>query len=218
MNVHTITMDPGEAQAKLDAYRAQLAKRHSQDLTEWRAAEAAYAELAKGTPLLDPIAAIREAGWRTDGRPTLAIARADQRFCAWAAIRTSRWWDEKRSAYVGPWSPMSWQFVATRTRRWDRQRSSDLRFEIGGVTEPPPAEPKTGCAMVPMVPADVFPARGCDLSKHFVLWEVESWAAAPPVDPILLRPIGGNLYAVVAAWDLTELERAIIAGTRSDRT
>jgi hypothetical protein len=34
------------------------------------------------------------------------------------------------------------------------------------------------------------------------------------VDPILLRPIGGDLYAVVAQWDLTEIERTIIAGTR----
>jgi hypothetical protein len=65
-----------------------------------------------------------------------------------------------------------------------------------------------------MVPPDVMPARGCDLSKHFVLWEVENWDAAPPIDPILLRPIGGNLYAVVAQWDLTEVERMIIAGTR----
>jgi hypothetical protein len=59
-----------------------------------------------------------------------------------------------------------------------------------------------------------LPARGCDLSKHFVLWEVESWDFAPPIGPMLLRPIGGNLYAVIAQWDLTDIERMIIAGTR----
>ena len=31
---------------------------------------------------------------------------------------------------------------------------------------------------------------------------------------MLLKPIGGNLYAVIAQWDLTEIERMIIAGTR----
>jgi len=28
-------------------------------------------------------------------------------------------------------------------------------------------------------------------------------------DPVLLRPVGGNLYSVIAEWDLTELERKI---------
>lgn len=31
-------------------------------------------------------------------------------------------------------------------------------------------------------------------------------------DPYLLRPIHGDLCAVVAAWDLTELERSVMAG------
>ena len=29
----------------------------------------------------------------------------------------------------------------------------------------------------------------------------------PPYDPYLLRPLGGDLYAVVHEWDLTEIER-----------
>jgi hypothetical protein len=87
-------------------------------------------------------------------------------------------------------------------------------FLIQDILAEPPGEPKSGMAMVPMVPPDVLPPRGADLSKHFILWEVESWDVSPPVDPILLRPIGGDLYAVVAQWDLTEIERTIIAGTR----
>ncbi len=53
----------------------------------------------------------------------------------------------------------------------------------------------------------------CDLSKRVILWEAD-WQAAP-VDPLLLLPIGGDLYAVEAAWDLSPLERAVISGTRA---
>ena len=217
MNVTTITMDPAEAQVKLDAYRDALERRHSADVdAEWKAAADAYQELAKGTPLIDPVAAIRECGWRADSRPVLAIARADMARVQWEVTRSARWFDPDTRQYKGSWAPMEWRFSALRKKdtRWGRRDAAGKTFYIKNVITEPPGEPKSGVAMVPMVPPDVLPARGCDLSKHFILWEVESWDAAPPIDPILLRPIGGDLYAVVAQWDLTDIERAIIAGTR----
>jgi hypothetical protein len=36
----------------------------------------------------------------------------------------------------------------------------------------------------------------------------------PPGDPALLRPIGGDLYAVEAVWDLTELEQLVLSQRR----
>jgi hypothetical protein len=51
--------------------------------------------------------------------------------------------------------------------------------------------------------------------RHYVtLFEVDQWEPVPPTDPALLKHIAGDLYAVLAVWDLTELERAVIAGTR----
>jgi hypothetical protein len=217
MNVSLITMDPAEAQAKLDAYRNALESRHSSRVEEeWKAAMDAYRELAKGTPLIDPIAAIRECGWRSDSRPVLAIARGDMARVQWQVTRTARWWNSETNLYTGQWSPMEWRFSALRSNESASRRRDGFgkTFTVSGVIDQPPSEPKQGVAMVPMVPPDVLPARGCDLSKHFILWEVESWDAAPPIDPILLRPIGGDLYAVIAQWDLTEIERTIIAGTR----
>jgi hypothetical protein len=217
MNVSTITMDPVEAQQKLDAYRDALAARHSVKVEEeWQAAADAYKELAKGTPLIDPLAAIRECGWRSDSRPVLAIARADMARVAWDVSRSSRWWDPDARRHKGAWAPMQWQFAAQRNHEsnWRWREGAGKSFVIPNITAEPPGDPASGIAMVPMVPPDVLPARGCDLSKHYILWEVESWDVSPPVDPILLRPIGGDLYAVVAQWDLTEIERTIIAGTR----
>ena len=43
-----------------------------------------------------------------------------------------------------------------------------------------------------------------------ILWEAE-WETVPR-DPLLLRHLAGGLYAVMASWDLTPLERAVLKG------
>ena len=50
-----------------------------------------------------------------------------------------------------------------------------------------------------------------------ILWEVTEWSSTPqsgpaPYDPLLLKHLGGQLYAVLAEWDLTPLERAVMQG------
>ena len=49
------------------------------------------------------------------------------------------------------------------------------------------------------------------LHVFHILWEVEKWELTPPRDPALLRWIGGDLWEVVATWDLTQLERAVLS-------
>ena len=62
--------------------------------------------------------------------------------------------------------------------------------------------------MVPIVPPQLRPHWG--LHNYHILWEAD-WQKVPPRDPALLERIGGDLYAVLAVWDLTELERAVLA-------
>ena len=69
-------------------------------------------------------------------------------------------------------------------------------------------------ALVPMIPplGVRLAGGGSHLREHFILWEVDDWSTSrpqslPPYDPYLLRPLGGDLYAVVHEWDLTEIER-----------
>lgn len=78
---------------------------------------------------------------------------------------------------------------------------------------PAPAERglrMNGRTVVPTIPPDVRPRRN-RLHGFHVLWEVEQWDPTPPVDPALLRHIRGELWSVVATWDLTPLERAVLA-------
>jgi len=66
---------------------------------------------------------------------------------------------------------------------------------------------------VPLIPVHLRPKRG--LANYHILWEAE-WRRLPPVDPLLIRRLGkGDLWVVVAAWDLTEVERAAIAARMS---
>lgn len=69
-------------------------------------------------------------------------------------------------------------------------------------------------ALVPIVPPELMPQRS--LAACLTLWEAEDWTwrrqPAPPGDPALLQHIGGDLYAVLATWDLTELERCVLSG------
>jgi hypothetical protein len=70
-------------------------------------------------------------------------------------------------------------------------------------------------AMVPIVPPKHRPSEGL-LERYLVLWEVDEWAwqvvPRPPGDPALLRHVGGDIYAVLATWNLTELERLVLTG------
>ena len=196
MNVAKIEVPESEAKEKLRAYRKQLHRRAD---AEFDACAAGYAQLAKGRALVDVGAAIRSAPRDAKNRPRLAIARADRkqvhylpgegrdRFCTAASIYTLN-------------SP-----------------SLDMVFS-GAVWSSRPME---GFALVPMVPADALEAAGNPaLKKCFVLWEVEQWAdrsigSRPDIDPFLLLPLGGDLYAVLAEWDLTPLERAVMAARAS---
>jgi hypothetical protein len=65
-------------------------------------------------------------------------------------------------------------------------------------------------APVPVIPPKFLPKN---LRNCYILWEVESWEKAKPKrDPILLKKISGNLYAIMCGWHLTKLEELIMRG------
>lgn len=194
MNVPIIEMQAEEAEGK-----ARDFERMAGNDPEYKAAALAYRILAQGGQVVD-LRAVFGVDRPIDekGRPKLAIARADRKH-----VRIS-------------WSHRGIVFDAraeSRRRSHNHTRSyiGTLRVEITGDSSRFPS----GYAIVPMVPADVL--IDSSLSRtHFILWEVEAWADSfrslePDIDPILLDHIDGDLYEVVATWDLTEIERAVMA-------
>lgn len=191
MNVELMTMPVDAAQAKLDAYRS---RRHADANEEYRRCEEAYAAMAEGTPLIDLQQVFTTCPVDGKGRPKLAVARADR----------------KQVCFLG-WSS-EFIFDSRAAPRWNgrNENNTQLRIRFSGdrfVRVP------DGYATIPMVPADVRPKHG-QLKDWFILWEVEQWSDRPiidpPYDPYLLKHIGGTLYAVLAEWDLTEIERAVM--------
>jgi hypothetical protein len=194
MNVTTITMDPDVAQEKISAW---LAEKHSDQAEVKAQCIKGYTALAEGKTLVQLDVAIRGGGFFDSGFPKLAIARADRRevFFQWRASSTRMVYDTHDQFRSGRRSE-------TLSRGVEMQRRPDKWLE--------------GWAQVPLLPAELRPAKG-QLRDWFILWEVERWYARsmdvqPDRDPMLLEHVAGQLYAVLAEWDLTELERAVMAG------
>lgn len=206
MDVATITIDPEVAREKIAACREFL--RRSAD-AEVEAALAGYEELEENRALINLQETFRHhATFDDKGRPNLAIARADR-----AQVHVVRRWNDAtgpiifRSDSHRNWSPLM-NSTLTRVVRW------------WPTAEGYPSENEDGWALVPHVPAEVrIEATTRNLRNLFVLWEVEAWSdrrlgAEPDYDPFLLRHLLGDLYVIEGSWDLTELERAIMADLR----
>lgn len=202
MNVTTITMPKAEAQARLKDYRRSL---HRRAAAEYAAVAEGLEQLAQGTALLNLADVFAACPVDERGRPRLAIARADR-----TQVTFRQYHDETRA-----------RFAAAAGWRLSRLKNAEIAVELG--RRPPPLPPNQwmlwGYTLVPLVPPEV--RRGhTDLAHYRTLWEVERWAdqpigAAADRDPYLLRHLGGDLYAVVAEWALTELERAVMTGRRT---
>lgn len=214
MELATITMDRKPAREAFLAYRKSVRERHDQEDEQIMRG---YRALARGQQLIRLSDTLRAGGseevsfpsrrW-TDRRletwrvPRLAVCRADARMCFTTGI--------DRDGGCVLTADRRDRDLASNNRR-DRTRVAAGTFEAG--TQGARWD-TTLQAIVPNVPPPLRPAH--QLSGYQILWEAE-WAPdpQPPVDPALLKHIGGDLYAVVAIWDLTELEQAVLAA-RSD--
>lgn len=204
MNLDAIVVDPAEAEAKLAEYQAAADWSSETDDGTSTAHDAAlvlaYRAARRGHPLIRLSQVIAAGGWFGDGPnyglPRLAVCRADARQCA---VRT--WGDDLLFADGDSWMTNRGALVNRDTVR------------VPGITRPPWRQGMRnhGTTLVPLTPPAHRPRRPRRMSSCHVLWEVEDWSATPPRDPALLRHIRGDLWVVLAVWDLTELERAVLA-------
>jgi hypothetical protein len=160
-----------------------------------------YKALSEGKKLISLTHAITAGGVDEIGRPRLAIARADE-------ARIQMMIQENGEVRFDP------NFNG-------RASSPDRLFRFPSGVLPAPQrtvanvwnEPWDGRweASLPFIPPLYRPPHG--MVNYHLLWEAE-WRrgrGAQRRDPMLLRRIGGDLFAVVAAWDLTEIEKLVLA-------
>jgi hypothetical protein len=161
----------------------------------------AYKEIGQGRMIIRALASIEAAGLFTEGPyvgyPKLAIARADSTHCE-VDMGMGR-------ADIYSFTPKN------RMRRfgdYERSHAQDRHFKVhipGATWE---GRSDRGATM-PMIPPHLRPKKSLQL--YHVLWEAEWNRRVPPRDPYLLRRLGGDMWIVVAAWDLSEVERAAMA-------
>jgi hypothetical protein len=189
MNVTTIEMSRFDARRKWEEYRRVVADRKT---PEDEALRKAYRELALGKRVLSLHQVLSAAGRDDKFRPKLAVARCHWEHCFFLYDGMQPTFSYDRSSYY---------------ERGDWRR----RIRLGVETFGPPLQSdmrSRTClkAVVPRVPPSLRPRA--HLERYAVLWEAE-WETVVR-DPILLKPLGHDLYLVCAQWDLTELERAIL--------
>lgn len=218
MELSTIEMKPEDAKAAFDEYREAVisgprdkfadAKAEYEEMDQ--AIMRGYKALAKGQSLLRLSESMALGGtehftverwnWRRDIQetvtvvlPRLAISRADA-FQVWAnGIR-----EEGGMIF--------------RADDQSSERKADKVVIPDGTFADAPESRPWGVwhrAIVPTIPPPFRPPH--KLSGYHVLWEAD-WEFRAPVDPALLKHLGGDLYAVLAVWDLTDLEQAVLAG------
>lgn len=190
MDVVEVPVTRAKARELMHAYRAHRSAQTPED----RAIERAYREIASGRVLIRALDSIKAAGLDAKGLPKLAIVRADH---------------QRVYASVSQHSDTSFQPMALNKRRPRFAESRWERTQHHAITVPGlrGSQHAQGQAIVPLIPVHLRPQTA--LENYHILWEAD-WHAVP-VDPMLLRRLGGDLWIVVAAWDLTEVERAVMA-------
>lgn len=147
-----------------------------------------YKQIAMGKTVVRALAAIAGAGLEPEHHlPRLAIVRADAK-----QVR----------CHVNHNGSVEFSMDDGAYPHETRRR---IDPPAGSVTSPARAH---GVAIAPLIPLHLRPRRG--LANYHVLWEAE-WTPVPPRDPLLLRRLSkGDAWLVLAAWDLTEVERAVL--------
>jgi len=174
-----------------------------------------YRAMAKGHRIINVANAIRGAGLCTEKQlPVLAIARANWENCHLRFDTNSGFNSVVFSQ--DPWLNTNWRSNAAK-RFIDPKRVIPFLSSIFGA-ELTNAEWRKGRslpvantqrAVVPTIPVHLRPAG--DLSEYFILFEAE-WDKHAPPDPLLLKHVAGHMYSVLAQWDLTDVEKAVLEG------
>jgi hypothetical protein len=187
MDMSTLKMDRSEARELYEKYRAATYFGGPIDKEIART----YRLIGQGKVIIRALESIKAAGLDEEGLPKLAIIRADAAKC-----------------HLGLGRDGSARFANNDGTYWSRRLRNKWECRLPPGTFPPRQHSlDTREAIVPIVPAHLRPKA--DIANYHILWEAD-WHMVPR-DPLLLRRLSkGDLWLVVAAWELTEVERAAL--------
>ena len=203
MEIEKIQIPEERAKKEYEAYNKLVKKRHDKYLEEMK--KCMY-QLKQGKNLIDIYKVMEQAGLNKEYQPKIAIARAD-----WKEVFFKKL-DEGRG------------FFSSIKEGWSNKKKGDvdlqprtftnwLRIKDNDGTDSWQISKEYIKTKVPIIPAQLTPEG--ELSNYYILWEVQRWEDLPETkDPLLLKRITENLFAILGAWDITPLEQSIIRGRK----
>lgn len=195
MQISAYEMDKPAATEKWREVCANI--RNTKNVSEYdKVLKRCYYAMSQGQKVIDIVQVMRGAGCNHLGEPRLAIMPADAKTCILDREMRGgglfrRVGSNRNRSRVGEVSLPQGTFVGwAHVTKWQELRDlSSLRTSV------------------PSIPADI--AEDKNLSRYHVLWEVDQWTPMPPKDPLLLRRLGKTMFAILAEWELTDLEYAV---------
>jgi hypothetical protein len=192
MKIDKVTMSKEKAIKALREYREILNTKRKDYIQEIELTKKCYYQLSKGRAIINIFEAFKTAGYNANNEPRLAFAPAKSKIVFF-----------KQSTYEARNGYGILQETSSTYSSKDFLRLSDGTFPTLKLDSDRMLSSK-----VPLIPPKHLPKS---LTNCYLLWEVQDWKVVTK-DPILLKKISNSLYAVIATWNLTKLERLIIAG------
>lgn len=212
MDIEKIQMPKEKAKEEWKLYNALIKKRNDKYLEDMK--KCMY-QLSQGKALIDINKIMEKAGVTKNYEPKLAIARAD-----WSEVffhkkdsgrgffagNTSNWYNKSNGDIdLPPETFVQWLRGTQKVNLKEGGQGDLIQNQEWSI---PNAKIKT---KVPIIPIQLTPEG--KLSEYYILWEVDKWEELPKKDdPLLLKRITENLFVILSAWDVTELEQSIISG------
>lgn len=199
--ISTMKMPKAQAKEEWKKYCEVLKTRKEKFL---KIMKDAHYQMKEGRELLDIYKVMKETGLNENGEPRLAIARADLKEVYF----------EKRDTGTGAYgTELHWNGVKRDKDQIELpQKTFDIHWKREG-NSTWQIDKKVLKTRVPIIPIEILPDG--NLKNFYILWESNEWEDVPETkDPILLKRISENLFAILGCWDLTELEQSIIRGTK----
>lgn len=207
-NTPTITISKEKASEIYGEYKEAVKTRKEKIYHDLKKT---YYHLSKGHKVLDIFEVFKKSGVDKRGEPKLAISVAGKRevhFCkeeggAGIFYESGEKWNKSRVRLPSNTFPQ-WEGGKTGRKTWDGK-------EIIGILR------ETVKTKVPIVPPYLLPTKTGKLDNYYILWETSDWQQSEDSmpkakDPFLLIRINANAFIVLAEWDLTKVEQAIIRG------
>lgn len=196
MNVSTLSIPKETAARKAEEYAELSGKQRSR---EDDALANLYKSIAKtGVKVINILDAFRATGLNEKGQPKLAIARADwQTVYFHQRANFNQWFSRSNRGGGGFGANSQWNKNAKASNivlpenTFDNEKLTNSNLKSSVPHIPPKLRPKIN-------------------ARNFhILFEVQNWETYP-VDPFLLRRVQGNLFLIIAEWELTPLEASIL--------